>query len=587
MRYQEFRRYNDEDLVIDYDLSEQVLRLELEDGFLPLDHGDGAQDEAILYPTLKDITGPGYECFVSASILALKAKCFDEALMATVEHLCEEDRPGFLSKPSLLNNLLSRLNDRYDPEEPDEALVDAMGFVWAAARLGGQELVAGRKVQAAGRRWSKPFTGNPESKPVGVYSETLELKHIYRRDRFLGRELPPAISKILAQGLEDDARLVRGYNTLLALASRLTNPLNDQCLPLNDADPTGRRFFPKAHAPESNLLKQISGNGSVADNQEMVARLIQQIREGTLDTSPNNESGWYDLMIHSYAPLLQPEAMAGSDKLRFGDRYCEYLEDLFASLLGLTRESRGKLLEMPMAVGMPLVIAPRLSLEPLPDFYLRRARTYAYVRELLLDIFGESLLMREQHRPNRNLSKQTMHPWSDKDTVPESPLSSLVELESLFAGAYYQTCAEIGHQAEGLSNSGRERLQDRLALRRWLRTWRQDPHLAGDQRGMVPLYWDASKGKMKALALLGFTQDRLHIDYEAKPGISVRRQDGSLYDLSNLVWSDQSVELVYPVTAEIYVDEVMDRESFRRLCDNHGNARDLLKALHDLYGAKA
>jgi len=579
MRYRELRRHGDEDLVVDYDLGGQVLDLELKQ--TDLDHHGGEDgEEPPLYPTLKEITGPGYECFVSASVLAMKAQRFDEELYAMVEHLCEEDRPGFLSKPSLMAGLLARLNDRYDPKEPDPSLVEAMGFIWAAAKLGGHEMPAGTKVMEAGSAMRKTFLAGPEAKPIGFFNGSLELRQIFRRDSFLAQRLNPTLARYLTEALGSDARLLRGYQTLANLTARMTNPLMEKPLDPCSDDFSGCHFLPRLMSHEDDLIRRLR-MGRLCEGDRVARLLATRIAAGELDTTPSRDSGWYAYLECAQTPLLDPKNMPGGEKLRFGPRYRAYLEDLFCSLLAVTREHHTEFGGLEEPTRSPsLRIFPNLSLEPLPEYYRRRARAYAFVRELLLDIFGESLLLRTQHRPNRRLSTTIIHPWTDAEDAHESPLSRLVDIESLFSGAYYQTCAEIGYQdREEDSRFGRTRLQDRLTFRKWLRTWRSDRHIGGDQRAMVPLGHNPRTGKMKVTAIIGFAREHLSVHYHQRPTVRISRADGSDLDAGEITWTGQVAELVYPVTITLEVDEVLDANQLRAICDRFSSRREIRNAL--------
>ncbi|MDJ0835698.1 MAG: hypothetical protein QNK37_04225 [Acidobacteriota bacterium] len=583
------------EVIIERDLSTQVLKLEIEETaspwdtpnqdeggiYAPLVLGGGKPGEQPLYANIQDIAGPGSECFVSASMLALKAKRFDDALMAEVEHLADQNGPGFVSKPTLLEGLLAHLNDRYDPEEPDENVVQTMGFLTAALSLAGDSPVVGRKIKQAAGLWRKEFLNRFDSKPIGFYDQTLELRQIFRRDRFLGLALEPGHIQALAEALQSDDHLHFGYRTLLHLHARLTNPLTGSPLPKVGGSAEGCRFFPPSESPEGALSKQLFKGKPIPEGFDLIEEMITRVRDGRLDLAPGPESGWYAYQLHALEPLLRPDTMPEAAKLKLGERYRTYLTDLFKGLMAMTRETHIKNLEWPaIASAAPevnITINPRLSLEPLPQMYRRRAESYAFVRDLLEEIFGEAVMHRSLIRPNRKVSTK----WSIDHSLsePEKPLAErLAEMESLFAGAYYQSCAEIGMTVDPLNGSGRERLQDRMYFRSWLREWWSDRRLSGDLRAMVPLFYDKDRKKVKVAAIAGFSQDRLDIDFETKPGVKVARPDGTPMAVS-ADWEGQRVELIYPVTFECYVDKVMDRKEFRDLCDEHGSLTAIRKAI--------
>ena len=80
---------------------------------------------------------------------------------------------------------------------------------------------------------------------------------------------------------------------------------------------------------------------------------------------------------------------------------------MFKALLALTRETHIKQLESPVlgaARGAhrarePL-ISPGLTLEPLPTFYLGRARSYCFVNEVLEEAFGPEATVEADATPD-------------------------------------------------------------------------------------------------------------------------------------------------------------------------------------------
>jgi len=589
MHSRETRVYDGTELVIDRDLDHQVLHLEIEENALPWDKlsqdplaelvdASNRDSPLDLFPTINEISGPGHEVFVSASILAFKAKRFDEEVYAAIEHLCERDRPGFLSKPTLMKKLMAELSDRYDPEEPDPALVDAMGFIWLAAKLGGQELAAGHNIHLAGNEHRKRFMAGTDGKPVGLYSQTLELRHIFRRDCFLGQPLNPQIATCLASALAEDPVLEKAYGDVLWLVSRLTSSFSQPPLPYSGSIQDDCRFFPQ-HPSIEIMLERLCRPSSSGEARPM-EKLVKAVRDGSIDLTTNNNSGWFDYLLHALEPLLKPESMPGAGRLVFGKRYRQHLEELFRGAVSMSREPHTRKQDYPAAQSSPraLDLAPRLSLEPLPEYYRRQARTYAYVREVLTDAFGETLMSRSYTRASRRLISNSLQSHAILEEE-EALATRLTAMESLFSGAYYQTNAEMGHPVESLSGSERERLQDRLYFQNWLRSWRTDPHLRGDHRGMIPLVYDQKRKQIKVAVTLGFAQERLRVSYKETPSCTIMRSDGSPAEEVAAHWVPWCTELVYPITAVCYVDDLMGAEELRHLCDTQPTSAAILNAL--------
>ena len=115
---------------------------------------------------------------------------------------------------------------------------------------------------------------------------------------------------------------------------------------------------------------------------------------------------------------------------------------MFKALLALTRETHIKQLESPVlgaARGAhrarePL-ISPGLTLEPLPTFYLGRARSYCFVNEVLEEAFGAQGL-------------EQMQRLTADGPVNLSLGEEIRLMHALFHGAYLRACGEIGMTPE-------------------------------------------------------------------------------------------------------------------------------------------
>jgi hypothetical protein len=214
------------------------------------------------------------------------------------------------------------------------------------------------------------------------------------------------------------------------------------------------------------------------------------------------------------------------------------LVDLGRGILALARETHIKQLELPAEGCAPrsrfLPLSPGLRLEPLATHYARRAESYAFVRGVLEEAFGAEGL-------------------TALGTDP-------AEGERLYAGAATAVRADLDLPG---ATGGED------ALRRFAAGLRTDPDLAGDQRMMVPVFFDLARGKVKAWAFLGWTARPVEISYAKPPKVAeIRGPDGRPAREDVLVrFEADSHRLSYPVTAEVYVSDVLDRDAFRAHCD--------------------
>jgi hypothetical protein len=168
---------------------------------------------------------------VSASVLAQKAKIFDDGLYAAVEVATQDGAGRHAGKAALLASLGHALAGA-DPSVAGTAQELLLG----AARLGhvpvrGVPTAVEARVQQA----IKEFLAEEVSaKPIGFYTWSRQLGDIFQQDRMLQRKfqqdrtLPGKIDaagiKAVASALRADPSARATYEAHLRFVSRLTNP---------------------------------------------------------------------------------------------------------------------------------------------------------------------------------------------------------------------------------------------------------------------------------------------------------------------------------------------------------------------------
>jgi hypothetical protein len=564
-------------LEVRLDLSTQVLGLDI-----PEEREWGqtlGKVEAELYPTIKSV--PRRDDFVSASIMVAKAKQFDDGLYAAVEYLSQNGADGFMGKRELLRRVAEALKGlANDKEMKGERLKESRSFIQAAANLGGQAMAGAKEIQLRAEEIRAKFLSDKlKSKPISFYTWTEELTRIFQQDRLLQEPLDPEQVSELTQGLSKDATALKAYQAYLSFVKKLTNPFPPEFSALspilNIEKEKKYSFFPPSQAPETELVKKLYRNRPIPEGFNLLDELVKEIQKKAVDLTPREDSGWYAHQIYALEPFANPELMPEAKKLYFGEKYKKELIDLFKASLALTRETHIKQLEIPMAGAAPfdrsipiIEIFPELSAEPMATYYLRRAESYRFVRELLASAFGDGVL--------KNTRRLTA-----RGRVSRALLEELREMESLFLGACQVVAEEIGMDPQLPQRSKAEREGDKKLAREWIRQFAIDPDVGADNRMMVPVFYDLQRQKTKVWVVLGYAVKPLSIWFKNEPQAEVLDARGKKAQ-AKLKFQDIQKPLIYPVSAEVYVKTVMNRDEFRALCNKYKTPSAILNALKNL-----
>jgi hypothetical protein len=390
----------------------------------------------------------------------------------------------------------------------------------------------------------------------------------------------------LARAIHSDKVARASYEGYLALISHLTNPLTDADMrgPLGSLDAGGSdfpskevAFFPASRAHETDLVKKLYMGRPIPEGFNLVEEMVRRIRSGKIDLAPNASSGWYDYQTWALETLVAPERATEAARLKFRDSYRKQLNELFKGILALSRETHIKQLEVPAPgeKGGPervrIYVNPELSIEPLATFYARRAAAYRFVRSALETTFGADAI--------RGLHRQT-----DAGPVNADLAAELDAVEAIFAGASATVSRELG-LAKAVSAApeavaGRREDADREAFRRWSQTMDTDPDIGRDARMMVPVFFDRGRGKTKVWVFLGWAQRPVNFWFATQPTAEVTKngKPANAYD-AVVEFGNTYQSLAYPVTAEVYVERILDRDEFRRHCDRYKTRSEILKNL--------
>lgn len=615
---------------------------------LALDLGEATSREkklsSRLYPTFSQAikAAGGFDCELlpSVELIDQYKKSLDDHLLAALEvHLSTGSSifPG--GKQALLEVLLKEVLKRNDPGRNEAA-----AYLAAAIELGGGRPDVSRAVKDKAQAQVQLFLKQPaRSEPIGFYTQSATLEHVFRRDRFLadstGQNKRITLFIPIALALGERPDLLRAYNGFRNLEDRLCNAEVDlnlvhllrhkglfgsedsllEALFNSDAPEVqkacynkGRMpsiaFWPAATSKESRLFARIYSSEELPESSCM-EDLIVALRSGETNLDINPDSGYYDYQLHALESLVLPERAQEAQKLLLQAKYKKRLREAFEAMLTKRRETHVKHLEFFATAGdhsyRPPIIMPELSIEPCATNYLRTARAYRFLVTALKSQFS-----------NRELDHIKL--TGSRDTL----LQQLNNATSLFYGLYLTVCNDIGMipklengeiesvadfginlkkshykpyscaiaQLPGLSDTQRTvRITLCKEAANWLRNLKKQDFLNEDVRVIVPVLSNARGTEIRYWSVIGTKLTKIKAYYAVPPKIAEERNWGVNESprqrleegyMPRLEW--RAREYVIPVQefAEVTLgSKPLTREEFRSICDRCSTKEEVIKAL--------
>jgi len=405
------------------------------------------------------------------------------------------------------------------------------------------------------------------------------------------KESDPAVAAIV-KALADDPSLRGDYERAAQFYGQLTNPLSRLSLAdlvgvdLASAETLkqlraakgiaqeGVAFFPPSTSREAELYQRLFPLGLPA-GANLMKELVGRIRSGEIDLAPRANSGWYDHQVYALETLLLAERGEEHDKLMLTKPYKKRMLEAFEALITKRRETHSRQLEMPKAEAAApeppadlQSVRPRLRVEPCPTFYVRTARSYAFLQNFLASSLGEETL-RQLH----GLKKEGQR---EPDLNAE-----LTSMRDLFYGLYLVSCEDIGHKPALQESEVADPEACYSTAVAWLEKAAQDADLAADTRVAVPVYYDPQRGTMRLWVTLGVRLTRLDTRFIRPPRIKPAMGEGEwkavdswkLHEANFLIAVDEFADVEIPTL------NPPNRDELRALCDKHKTKAAIVTAM--------
>jgi hypothetical protein len=515
----------------------------------------------------------------SVSSVLAACRVADARLQIALEHDLEKHADG---RAALLNEWLAEVVRRraLAPAEQRTIHDRATQLVAQAIRIGGGSPRLPDDFAFA----TTTTESDPGETPIGPWSADATMAAIWHRDHFLAQCLSidsdenAAVAAVLARSLVANPNLTAGWHrqsrVAAALVGKPSRPtlehLADALATVTDHDLTSPQtcaqvrlkfsgeiapaYAAWASSPEEATLSA-AGMNAWADP---FATLIDAIRSGALNLTPNANSGFYRRWWYALEPLAAPERAPERGKLQLTAAYTARWQTAFAA--GFTDGRSGIVKRMPVLtlggeeVGIVTAeVAPAFSCEPAPAVYLRLARAY---RVLAHDL---SLALGDER-------------WRAlADSQGQSLATAVEERSARLFGIAAQSYREIGFPMP-LTDDEHSIDQKGAAAQGllWCSDSTRDPDVAADARHLVTLTIDGDS-HYRCPAIVGVRLEPVRFSWVEKPAVG-----GNI----DPVFVPVNYWLTAPCVLATTVEQVPSPDEFRRKCDRH----DTVAALYAAFG---
>ena len=147
-------------------------------------------------------------------------------------------------------------------------------------------------------------------------------------------------------------------------------------------------------------------------------------------------------------------------------------------------------------------------------------------------------------------------------------------------GLFSITAEEIGLNGVSalLNRLDNQVIEDKKRAQTWIKSLAEDKDLYTDNRVMVPVFYDVQRRKTKVWVVLGYSVKPLVINYEKQPTYTILDAKGKKLK-KKVEFHKENKKLIYPVSAEVYTNKILNRQEFRSLCDSLKAQGAILKAI--------
>lgn len=554
-------------------LSDAVTKLDI-----PLIKPDRDKQFLVLHASYKQAieknkSSSGAEILPSVNMLDGKAKQFDDGLYAALDQAYYEGLDDtFLSHVELVKQVLDKVGPRSV----------AAPYLAAGLELAGHSV----DVEDTGRKNELLATfraSATHAKPIGFYTWNESLRQCFQFLRYFQRPFEASeldVPIAIAHALSDDSLLLDAYRKANDFYAHLTNPLKHLTVAdlLGLAAPDGAAlealradrgadaalvaFFPASSSREDRLFARLFARRPLPPDMNLMRELIARIRSGEIDLAPAENAGWYDYQVYALETMLLPERGEENNKLLLTQSYKKRMLEAFKALVTKRKETHVRQLGAPgvdAAAAPPREleqVKPRLRVEPCPSYFVRTARAYAFLYEMLDATIGQQAL-------------KSLHGLRQDGRREDDLHTELAFMRDLFYGLYLISAEDIGLRPTIADDEPVDQDRCYQTARDWLATAVDDPDLAADTRVSIPVMRSIVRGKTRLWITLGVRMNRLKTSYARPPRVKPRDVEGQWKEVDAWKLAPTDYLIAVDEFAEVELDGnvALTREELRQICD--------------------
>lgn len=501
--------------------------------------------------------GTAYTILPSVNMIDGKAKQFDDGLYAALDQAYYQGVENAL--PSHVR-LIQSIFEKVGPDSP------AAPYLAAGLHFAGVEVAV--KSEGEKAQYIQGFLADQvRSKPIGFYTWNTTLSDCFRFLRFFQAPFmgePPTL-KAIAEAMSKDDSLRQDYQKAATFYGKLTNPLRGRTVadyvakpsPSTNVNPVA--MFPGSSSRETELFRALFPV-SLPPDADLMRELVMAIRSGKVDLTPKPNSGWYDYQVHALETLLLPEKSPENQKLLLTKAYKKRMLEAFKALMTKRRETHVRQLDvaapMAMAERPKAKLTPRLRVEPNPTYYLRTARSYAFLASFLESSVGADAL-------------KSLHGLRQQGPREADLYTELTSMRELFYGMYLLSCEDIGMKPSFSAGEEVDAERCEKTATAWLAAAAKDQDLAADTRVSVPIFSDPRRGVTRLWMTIGVRMTKLDTSYARAPKMKPENGEGEWQEIKPDELAGASYLIAVDEFAEVELkgNRVLTREELRAVCD--------------------